>query len=123
MEGYKRFLMILTGILYLALLAIEVADYQLDDFVLSSHLSYWKHRPRSYHPESWERGINILVGIYMAILYMLFRLREHMRLQNLKDIRRQQEFEDLFRMETEFIEQLRSQGVQLEDATLDSSCA
>ncbi|KAH8365149.1 hypothetical protein KR084_004140 [Drosophila pseudotakahashii] len=123
MEGFKRFLMLLTGILCLTLLAIEVAGYRLDDFVLSSHLNYLKQRPSSYIPESWERGVNIMVGIYMAIVYVLFRLREHMRLQNLKDIRRQQEFEDLFRMETEFIEQLRSQGVQLEDSTLDSSCA
>nr|XP_016943077.2 uncharacterized protein LOC108019694 [Drosophila suzukii] len=123
MEDSKIFLAFVSGTLCLAFLAFEVAGYRLDDFVLTSHLSYLEQRPRSYTPESWERGTNIVVGIYMVILYMMFRLREHMRLQNVKDIRRQLEFEDLFRMETEFIDKLRSQGIELDGPTLDSTCA
>ncbi|XP_016957163.1 uncharacterized protein LOC108029429 [Drosophila biarmipes] len=113
---------VLAGILCLGFLSIDVAGYRLDDFVLALHLSYLEQGPRSFAPESWERGTNIMVGLYMLILYMVFRLREHMRLQNVKDIRRQLEFEDLFRMETAFMEKLRSQGVELEDPTLDSTC-
>ncbi|XP_043646170.1 uncharacterized protein LOC122615253 isoform X2 [Drosophila teissieri] len=113
MEGSKEFLKILLvikilyivpiGIICLVILAIQ--------------------RAHSYTPESWERGINIMVGIHISILYVLFRVRERMRLQTIEDTRRQQEIEDLFRMETEFMEQLRSQGIELENPTLDSNCA
>ncbi|KAI8037620.1 uncharacterized protein LOC128255389 [Drosophila gunungcola] len=106
-------------------LAVQFAGYQIDDFVLSSYESYLKNRPRPYTLESWERGINILVGLHVVILYVLFRIREYLRFQNLEDIRRQWELEALFRMETEFIEQLRSQGIELQDPSLgfpDASC-
>ncbi|XP_037728444.1 uncharacterized protein LOC119559422 [Drosophila subpulchrella] len=102
MEDSKRFLAFVSGTLCLAFLAFEVAGYRLEDFVLTSHQSYLEQRPRSYTPESWERGTNIM---------------------NVKDIRRQLEFEDLFRMETEFIDKLRSQGIELDGPTLDSTCA
>ncbi|XP_044778536.1 uncharacterized protein LOC6733215 isoform X2 [Drosophila simulans] len=76
----------------------------------------------SYTPQSWERGINIMVCVHVVILYVVFRKRERLRVQNLEDTRRQFQIEDLFRLETEFVEQLRSQGIELEDSTLDSSC-
>ncbi|XP_043646161.1 uncharacterized protein LOC122615253 isoform X1 [Drosophila teissieri] len=133
MEGSKEFLKILLvikilyivpiGIICLVILAIQVTNYQLDDFVLVTYLRYIEQRAHSYTPESWERGINIMVGIHISILYVLFRVRERMRLQTIEDTRRQQEIEDLFRMETEFMEQLRSQGIELENPTLDSNCA
>ncbi|EDW89793.1 uncharacterized protein LOC6529050 [Drosophila yakuba] len=135
MEGSKQFLNIFLvikilyivpiGIICLLILAIQVANYRLDDFVLVTYLRYieQQQRARSYTPESWEKGINLMVGVHISILYVLFRVRERMRLQTIEDTRRQREIEDLFRMETEFMEQLRSQGIELEDHTLDSNCA
>ncbi|EDV59833.1 uncharacterized protein LOC6541258 [Drosophila erecta] len=133
MEGSKGFLNILlvikilyivpVGIICLVILAIQVTDYRLDDFVLVVHLSYMEQRARSYTPDSWERGINIMLGVHIAILYVLFCVRERMRLQTLEETRRQREIEDLFRMETEFMEQLRCEGIELEDPSLDSSFA
>uniref|UniRef100_A0A6P4FWU9 Uncharacterized protein LOC108051911 n=1 Tax=Drosophila rhopaloa TaxID=1041015 RepID=A0A6P4FWU9_DRORH len=122
----KIICIVLAVNIFLVFLAVHFGGYRFDDFVLSSYMSYLKERPRPMTPESTDRGINMMVGLYVAILYLLFRTREHLRLQNLEDIRRQREFEALFRMETEFIEHLRSQGIELQDPSLDfpdPSCA
>ncbi|XP_017076632.1 uncharacterized protein LOC108111616 [Drosophila eugracilis] len=119
----KILYVLLAGTLCLAFLGIHVAGNWLQDFVISLHMNYLEQRARSHIPDSLERGINIIVGVYMAILYVLFRVREQMRLQNLEEIRRQQQLEDLFRAESEFIGHLRSQDIKLEDLTLESSNA
>lgn len=132
MEGRKEFLNILlviqiiyivpVGIICLVIVAFQVTGYRLNDFVLFSYMNYIEQQARSYTPESWDKGLNIIVWIHVVILYVVFRKRECLRVQTLEDTRRQFEIEDLFRMETEFMEQLRSQGIELEDSTLDSSC-
>ncbi|XP_033153577.1 uncharacterized protein LOC117136678 [Drosophila mauritiana] len=130
MEFGKEFLNILfilqviyivpIGILCLLIVAFQVTGYHLNEFLLDSYISYIQ-QASSYTPQSWERGINIMVCVHVAILYVVFRKRERLRVQNLEDTRRQFQIEDLFRLETEFVEQLRSQGIELEDPTLDSS--
>ncbi|EDX05863.1 uncharacterized protein LOC6733215 isoform X1 [Drosophila simulans] len=131
MEFGKEFLNILfllqviyivpIGIVCLLIVALQVTGYHLNEFLLDSYLSYIQ-QASSYTPQSWERGINIMVCVHVVILYVVFRKRERLRVQNLEDTRRQFQIEDLFRLETEFVEQLRSQGIELEDSTLDSSC-
>ncbi|XP_017050187.1 uncharacterized protein LOC108094239 [Drosophila ficusphila] len=109
----------LAGIIFLVFLAIYVAGYRFNELVLSVYTSFLRQRPRTFNPEWWQGRINMMVGVYVAMLYVLFRLREHLRLQNLEEICRQRELEALFRMETEFLEQLRSQGIELKDPSSD----
>ncbi|KAH8372802.1 hypothetical protein KR009_005140 [Drosophila setifemur] len=107
--------LLLAGSMFVVFVVIRAANKLFEDIVRITYLGYIEQHPRPYFPDSCERLLNLLMMVYVVIFYVLYRLREHERMRNLLDIRQQTEYEALFRLETGFMEQLRSHGILLQD--------
>ncbi|KAH8280269.1 hypothetical protein KR018_001316, partial [Drosophila ironensis] len=119
MEAFQRYILPMDVLLFGILLSVSVAVFFLDshfeEVVFAVYKEYSAQSTSADPlPYSAEKLLSVMMALNGMILYFLFRLREHEQRNLEKDLAEQQEYEELFHMETEFMQELANHGILLE---------